>query len=115
MTREELSLRRNQLIEQNFEAIESGEITVPQLAKMLNSSIQVARTLRNKFIQLRYIEEFQMWKQSKEPVFLNDFKNREPDYVREFELEQRVQVDPIRTQQVDGKIIVTYASRLNHE
>jgi len=50
-----------------------------------------------------------------EAKIIQMFRPREPKFVREFELEKREEVHPKRVEEVEGKIVLTYESRLNYE
>ena len=50
-----------------------------------------------------------------EPKIVQMYRPREPKHVREFELEKREEVHPKRVDEVGGKIVLTYESRLNYE
>jgi len=50
-----------------------------------------------------------------EAKIIQMFRPREPKEVREFELEKRIEVHPKRVEEVEGKIVLTFESRLNYE
>lgn len=119
MKREEIHKQRYDFIRKHYNDIKSGKMSKEKLSDYLNTTYQRACVMFNRMDTVIIMEEInrkkaQLEKHSIIPDGTIDIEY-EPQCVREFEVERRVTVDPIRTEEVDGKIVVTYASRLNYE
>jgi len=112
--------RRKEYVERNFERLQSGELTFKRVAFDIECSFEHVQTIYNKIamerarmqvLEMRINEP----KPKPEPKIVQMFRPREPQCVREFELEKREEIHPKRVEEVENKIVLTYESRLNYE
>jgi hypothetical protein len=110
--------RRKEYVERNFERLQSGELTFKRVAFDIECSFEHVQTIYNKIAMERarmQVLEMRINEPKPEPKIVQMFRHREPQCVREFELEKRIEVHPKRVEEVGGKIVLTYESRLNYE
>jgi hypothetical protein len=111
--------RRKEYVERNFERLQSGELTFKRVAFDIECSFEHVQTIYNKIAmeraRMQVLEMRILNEPEPEPKIVQMYRPREPKHVREFELEKREEVHPKRVDEVGGKIVLTYESRLNYE
>jgi len=119
MTREELHKKRYDFIREHYHEIKSGKMTKERLSDHLNTSYSRACVMFNKMDTIIMLEQINRKKAKLEKHSIIEDATidleYEPQCVREFVMEKRIEVHPKRVDEVGGKIVLTYESRLNYE